>query len=331
MAAPAPGSGVTDRALLERLCRGPASGAELARELGLTRGAVWKRIEALREAGVEVAAQAGRGYALARPIELLDADAIEAGLSAAAHAELARIELRFEVDSTNALALREQAPDQGTAIYLAERQMAGRGRRGRAWASPLAAHLYLSLSRRFDGGVAALQGLSLAVGVAVAEALHALGHVQVGLKWPNDLVAEGKKLGGILVEVGGDAAGPMRVVVGLGLNVAMPAPAAEAIDQPWCDLASLSSTTPSRQAVCVALLDALLPMLARFEREGLRPFVAAWNRHDLLRGHAVNVFEGGRVHEGVAAGIADDGALRLTLPDGGERLYHAGEATLRAA
>lgn len=331
MAAPAPGRGVSDRALLARLCQGPASGAELARELGLTRGAVWKRIEALREAGVEVDARAGRGYALARPVELLDAETLRAGLSAPARAELARIDLRFELDSTNALALRELPPDQGTAVYLAERQMAGRGRRGRAWASPLAAHLYMSLSRRFDGGVAALQGLSLAVGVAVAEALHSLGYAQVGLKWPNDLLAESRKLGGILVEVGGDAAGPMRVVIGLGLNVAMPATAAETIDQPWCDLASISPRPPSRQAVCVALLDALLPMLQRFEREGLAPFVQAWDRYDLLRGRAVQVFEAGRVHEGVAAGIADDGALRLTGPDGGERRYHAGEASLRAA
>lgn len=322
---------MSDRALLERLCQGPASGAQLARELGLTRAAVWKRIEALREAGVDISAQAGRGYALARPMDLLDAATIPGALSAPARAELSRIDLRFEVDSTNALALRELPPDQGTAVYLAERQMAGRGRRGRTWASPLAAHLYLSLSRRFDGGIAALQGLSLAVGVAVAEALHALGHVQVGLKWPNDLMVDGRKLGGILVEIGGDAAGPMRVVIGLGLNVTMPPSAADTIDQPWCDLASLSSTPPSRQLVCVALLDALLPMLRRFESEGLRPFVDGWNRHDLLLGRAVQVFEAGRVHEGVAAGIADDGALRLTHPDGGERLYHAGEASLRAA
>lgn len=323
---------MSDRALLARLCRGPASGAELARELGLTRAAVWKRIEALRSAGVDVDASPGRGYALARPLELLDGAAIAAALSPAAHAELDGLEVLFETDSTNAVALREPAPARGTRVWFAERQTAGRGRRGRDWASPLAAHVYLSLSRRFDGGVAALQGLSLAVGVAAAEALHAAGYPQAGLKWPNDLLAEGRKLGGILVEVGGDAAGPMRVVVGLGLNVAMPPSAAQAIDQPWCDLVSLSATPPSRQAVCVALLDALLPMLARFEREGLAPFVAAWNRHDLLRGRAVRLVEGGRVHEGVAAGIADDGALRLSPPEGGEpRFFHAGEASLRAA
>lgn len=323
---------MSDRDLLARLCRGPASGAELASELGLSRAAVWKRIEALRGAGVEIAAQAGRGYALVRPLELLDADALAAALSPAARSEMAALDLRFEVDSTNALALREPVPARGTAVWLAERQQAGRGRRGRDWASPLAAHVYLSLSRRFDGGVAALQGLSLAVGVAATEALHALGYTRVGLKWPNDLLADGKKLGGILVEVGGDAAGPMRGVVGLGVNVAMPKTVADTIDQPWCDLASLSPQPPSRQAVCVALLDALLPMLARYEHEGLRPYLAAWNRHDLLAGRAVRLVEGGRVHEGVAAGIADDGALRLTPPGGGEaRHFHAGEASLRAA
>jgi BirA family biotin operon repressor/biotin-[acetyl-CoA-carboxylase] ligase len=321
---------MTDRDLLQRLCRAPASGAELARELGVTRGAVWKRIESLRAAGVGVDAVPGRGYALARPLELLDANAITAALSAPARAELAGLELLFETDSTNARALQAPPPERGTRVFLAERQSAGRGRRGRGWISPLAAHVYLSLSRRFEGGIAALQGLSLAAGVAAADALHALGHREVGLKWPNDLLAGGRKLGGILVEVGGEAAGPVRAVVGLGINVAMPASAARDIDQPWCDLASLSQAPVSRQAVCVALLDALLPMLARFEREGLAPFLPGWARHDLLAGHAVRVVEGDREFEGVALGISADGALRLRHGDG-ERLCHAGETSLRAA
>ena len=321
---------MSDRALLVRLCRGPASGAELAREFGITRGAVWKRVEALRAAGVNVQARPGAGYALSAPLALLDADAIAAGLSPPAHAELAGLELLFETDSTNAVALREPAPAAGTRVWLAERQTAGRGRRGRRWASPLAAHVYLSLSRRFDGGLVALQGLSLAVGVAAADALHALGFGQVRLKWPNDLVADGRKLGGILVETGGEAGGPVRVVVGLGLNVAMPASAARGIDQPWCDLASLAAGTPSRQAVCVALLDALLPMLARFEREGLAAFLDGRARHDALAGQRVQLHLGDRVAEGVALGIAADGALRLREADG-ERRHHAGEASLRAA
>lgn len=321
---------MSDRALLLRLCRGPASGAELARELGITRSAVWKRIETLRAAGVEVQARPGEGYALASPLALLDPQAIAAALAPEARAELAGVEVLFETDSTNAVALREPAPARGARAWLAERQTAGRGRRGRRWASPLAAHVYLSLSRRFEGGLPALQGLSLAVGVAAAEALHALGYAGVRLKWPNDLMADGRKLGGILVEIGGEAGGPMRAVVGLGLNVAMPASAAREIDQPWCDLASLSDAPPSRQAVCVALLDALLPMLARFEREGLSAFLDGWARHDMLAGQRVRLHLGDRVVEGVALGVAADGALRLREADG-ERRHHAGEASLRAA
>jgi BirA family biotin operon repressor/biotin-[acetyl-CoA-carboxylase] ligase len=321
---------MSDRALLARLCDGPASGATLARELGITRSAVWKRIESLRAAGVDIGAMPGRGYALAQPVRLLDAARLAAALSPAARAELASLEVLFDTDSTNAVALREPLPARGCGVCFAERQTAGRGRRGRAWRSPLAAHVYLSVARRFDGGIAALQGLSLAVGVAAAEALHGLGYRGVGLKWPNDLLADGRKLGGILVEVGGDAAGPLRVVVGLGLNVAMPAAAAREIDQPWCDLASLSGAAPDREAVCVALLDALLPMLARFEREGLAPYLEAWSRHDLLAGRPVRITEGGRIHEGIALGIDADGALRLRGADG-ERRCHAGEASLRAA
>jgi BirA family biotin operon repressor/biotin-[acetyl-CoA-carboxylase] ligase len=321
---------VSDQALLQRLCQGPASGAQLARELHITRSAVWKRVQSLRAAGVDVQASPGRGYALAHPVQLLDAGTLVAALSAPARAELSSLHVLFDTDSTNAAALREPAPARGADVWLAERQRAGRGRRGRAWASPLAAHVYLSVSRRFDGGVAALQGLSLAVGVAVAEALHGLGYTRVGLKWPNDLLADGRKLGGILVEVGGDAAGPLQVVVGLGLNVAMPAAAAAGIDQPWCDLDSLSPVRALRPQVCVALLDALLPALARFEREGLAPFLPGWARHDLLAGHPVRLHEGGRVHEGLALGIRGDGALRLQQP-GGERSFVAGEASLRAA
>lgn len=327
---------MNDRALLARLCAGPASGAELAREFGVTRAAVWKRIEALRAAGAGIDARAGVGYALQPPLQLLDADALRTALAAPAADELAALDVLFETDSTNAEALRTPPPVRGTHVFLAERQTAGRGRRGRGWSSPLAAHVYLSLSRRFDGGIATLQGLSLAVGVVVAEALHALGYPQVGVKWPNDLLADGRKLGGILVEVGGDAAGPMRVVVGVGVNVAMPSAAGADIAQPWTDLATLAGATPgaappSRHAIAVALLDGLLPMLARFERDGLAPFLPAWRKHDVLAGRPIRLHEGDRVHDGVALGVDADGALRLRGDDGRERRVHAGEASLRAA
>ena len=180
---------MNDRELLERLARAPAGGSELAREFGLTRAAVWKHIQALREAGVEIRARPGQGYAPSTPPDLLDRERILSALPADVAADLADCEVAWQIDSTNAELLRRPAT-AGLQCLLAEAQTAGRGRRGRSWASPLAAHLYLSLQRRFDGGVAALSGLSIAVGVAAAEALRALGFAQVGLeaaersRWP---------------------------------------------------------------------------------------------------------------------------------------------------
>ena len=151
----------------------------LAREFGLTRAAVWKHIDSLRQAGVEILAQPGQGYALAAPLDLLDPQAIASALPPDVAAGIDACNVAWEIDSTNAELLRRPAT-AGAQILLAESQTAGRGRRGRQWASPLAAHLYLSLQRRFDGGVAALAGLSIAVGVATAEALRALGFPRSG-------------------------------------------------------------------------------------------------------------------------------------------------------
>ncbi len=320
---------MNERELLARLIAGPVSGDALAEASGLTRAAIWKKISALREAGVAIDAQAGRGYALAQPLDLLDAEAILAGIEPAQRAGIAGLETAWHIDSTNSELLRRPAPAQGTAILLAERQSGGRGRRGRAWSSPLAANLYLSLSRQFGGGLARLGGLSLVAGVAAADALHALGYRGVRLKWPNDLLAEGRKLGGILVEGGGEHAGPVRAVVGLGINVRMPAAAAEAIGQPWIDLASIRADSPPRDAIAAALIGSLLAAFERFDAEGLAPFLPRYEAYDALRGENVAVLIGDAAHAGVALGVAADGALRVRLADG-ERAFHSGEVSVRA-
>lgn len=323
-----------ERALLQRLIAGPVSGDTLARENGETRAAVWKRIEGLREAGVAIEARAGRGYALAQPLDLLDADAIVLAMPATARALLADLEVAWSIDSTNSELLRREVPRDGVAVLLAERQTDGRGRRGRNWASPLAANLYLSLARGFDGGLARLGGLSLVAGVAAAEALRALGFEGVQLKWPNDLVvvedSHLRKLGGLLVEGGGEHAGPVRAVVGLGLNVRMPAAHGRAIDQPWIDLATLASgAPPSRNAVAAALLAALLPALARFDRDGLPAFLSRHGELDALAGRAIMLHGGDGDRTGTALGLAADGALRVRLDDGQVRAFHAGEVSVR--
>lgn len=323
-----------ERTLLQRLAAGPVGGDVLAREAGLTRAAVWKRIDALRDAGIAIKASPGRGYQLEQPLDLLEADAIRTALPKPVRTQLAALDVAWSLDSTNSELLRRDTPPHGCAVLLAERQTGGRGRRGRAWASPLAAHVYLSLARRFDGGLARLGGLSLVAGIAACEALRELGYAGVGLKWPNDLVVgEGhglRKLGGLLVEGGGEAAGAARAVIGLGLNVRMPDAAAKHIDQPWIDLASMSPSPSSRNAVVTMLLSHLLPALQQFDAEGLAPFLARYAALDALSGRGLRVHEGERAWPATALGIADDGALRVRDGEGRERFVHAGDVSVRA-
>ena len=326
-----------ERDLLQRLVAGPASGDALARESGHTRAAIWKRIEALRAAGVDIEAQSGRGYALSQPLELLDADAILARLPAQQRAQVAGFEVAWSLDSTNSELLRRATPIDGATVLLAERQTGGRGRRGREWASPLAANLYLSVARHYSGGLARLGGLGLVAGVAAVEALHALGIDGVGLKWPNDLVVDDgsgqdralRKLGGVLIEGGGEHAGPVRAVVGLGLNLRMPAAFAAGIDQPWIDLATLSGRTPvARNEVAAIVVARLLANLERFDNVGLAPFLDDYRRVDAIVGCQIVVQAGDIQHAGTALGVADDGALRVRI-EGAVRDFHAGEVSVR--
>ncbi len=307
---------------------GELSGTALAARLGITRAAVWKQVERLRALGVAIEAERGRGYRLERPLELLDADRIVASLSPAARTVLRGIEIHFELDSTNAALLRRAPGDAHGRVCLAEHQMAGRGRRGRTWQSPLAANLYASFGWRFEGGAAALAGLSLAVGVVVRETLARSGVPGVALKWPNDLVAHGRKLGGILIELGGEIAGPCDAVIGIGINVAMPRGAGSAIGQPWIDVAALAPNA-TRGALAAALVDLLLPALERFEHYGFASFRAAYESADALCGRPI-VLELGRERvEGEALGVDADGALRVRVA-GAERRYASGEVSVRA-
>ncbi|KRG69557.1 bifunctional biotin--[acetyl-CoA-carboxylase] ligase/biotin operon repressor BirA [Pseudoxanthomonas dokdonensis] len=319
-----------EQALLRQLAAGPVSGDALAREAGLTRAAVWKRIQALREAGLVIDARPGQGYQWSTPLALLDAAAISAELAPAVRQQLQSLEVAWSLDSTNAELLRRPTPREGVAALLAEQQTQGRGRRGRQWASPLAANLYLSVARHFSGGLARLGGLSLVAGVAVAEALREAGFHEVGLKWPNDLVAGERKLGGLLIEGGGEHGGPVRAVIGLGINVRMPAPFAARIDQPWIDLANWQQPVPSRNQLAARILSRLLPALDTFDRDGLACFSQRYATLDVLRGRAVDVHQGdGSVQHGLAEGIADDGALQVRI-DGRLQAVHAGEVSIRA-
>jgi BirA family biotin operon repressor/biotin-[acetyl-CoA-carboxylase] ligase len=303
------------------------SGSALAERLGVSRTAVWKQVERLREAGVGIEAWAGRGYRLAAPLELLDEAALRGMLAPATRARLGDLAVHWQLDSTSSELLRRAEHDPRDLLAcIAELQTAGRGRRGRRWHTPLGGGIALSVLKRFDAGMASLAGLSLAVGVAAVDALAACGIGEVALKWPNDLVARGAKLGGILVELGGDALGPCHAVIGLGLNLRLGADA-KAIDQRAIDLAALAPD-PSRTHVVASLLDHLVAALDRFAAHGFAAFADAYARHDVLRGRDVDVVRGDTRRRGVARGIDARGALRVAF-DGREEAVDAGEVSLR--
>ena len=268
--------------------------------------------------------------------DLLDSDLILSRLEPQVRARLASLHVVPSVDSTNAELLRRPVPEGGlAAALLAERQLAGRGRRGRDWASPPGGNLYLSLARGFSGGLARLEGLSLVAGIAAVEALRALGYGEVRLKWPNDLVVvlDGTlhKLGGVLVEGAGTGAGQARAVLGLGINVHMPPDALATVGQPWCELAGLPGQCPSASELAAAVLGHWVPALDQFDREGLAPFLPRYRSLDALAGAPVAVVSGDRTVHGMACGVAGGGALRVRLEDGTERAFHSGEVSVRGA
>lgn len=319
------------RDLVGALADGQAwSGSELARRFGVTRAAVWKRLDELRDAGLPIAAEAGRGYRLALPLELLDPARIGALLPAALAARLGVIEVHWEIDSTSSELMRSAAGRGDLSVCLAEQQTAGRGRRGRAWKSPPLCNVYLSVLKRFGQGMGNLSGLSLAVGVAVVRALESCGAAGLGLKWPNDVLAPAGKLAGILVELGGEFLGPCHAVIGIGVNLYLPAAVRAAIDQPAADLAGLCTPLPTRNTVVAALLRELAEVLDQFAQSGFAPLREAFEQRDLLRGCALTLSDAHGSQAGEGAGVDARGALLLRQGDT-IAAFDSAEVTVRKA
>lgn len=308
------------------------SGQQLADALGVSRTAVWKQLNKFAEqTGVEIESVRGKGYRIPGGLDLLDVAAVREGLSPVAASLLRELIIAPAIDSTNAeLMRRAQAGVSGGLVCVAEQQSAGRGRRGRSWVSPFAGNLYLSLLWDFRSGAAALEGLSLAVGVAVARALTQACGVEPALKWPNDIQHDGAKLGGVLLEMSGDADGACQVVVGIGINVAMPRGAAGEIDQAWTDLRTLAPDCPPRSALLAALLNTLLPLLNDFETQGFAPWRDAWQALDAFADASVVLDTGARQMAGIARGVDERGALQLETTTGIQAVY-GGEISLRGA
>jgi BirA family biotin operon repressor/biotin-[acetyl-CoA-carboxylase] ligase len=310
------------------------SGAELAEALGVSRSAVWKQLNGLEFLGVQHAAVSGKGYRLPHPLELLDSAKILDYLDQEKNrALISGLEIHDQIDSTNSYLsslARQNAPSG--MICLAERQLAGKGRRGRQWISPYGSNILLSILWRFQQGPAAISALSLAIGVAVIRALRRLNIDNAGLKWPNDIYSEGKKLGGILIEVAGENEGPCYAVTGLGLNLFLPEEEAESIEQPWTDLSRITGGRRiGRNRLASELISQIVAVLADFEQTGLAAYLDEWREYDCLRGEWGSVFIGTQQFEGTLEGIDAQGFLLMPDAEGRQRAFASGEVSFRRA
>jgi BirA family biotin operon repressor/biotin-[acetyl-CoA-carboxylase] ligase len=305
------------------------SGEELAQHLNVSRGTVWKQVETVREAGLDVFAVRGRGYRLAQPFELLEREQILGHMDGISRAQLGPLDIHWSIESTNGW-LMEQAK-QGASpghTVLSELQTNGRGRRGRFWQSPLGGNIYLSQLWHINEGLSSVSGLSLATAVALIRALRKVVAMEAGVKWPNDILVQGKKLAGILLEISGEPAGPCHVVVGLGINVKLSNTAAQAIDQPWTDLYTLTGRPLARNRLVAQLIMELMRVHRSAEQQKLLPYLQEWRALDSYLGKQVELHSANGVFTGVVRGIDNSGALQLAH-NGQLMRFHSGEVSLR--
>lgn len=297
------------------------SGEQLGETLGMSRAAINKHIQTLKSWGLDVYTVTGKGYSLPAPIQLLDEQTI------LAQVEQGNVSVIPVIDSTNQYLLERMHDMPSGAACIAEYQQAGRGRRGRQWFSPFGANLYMSMYWRLEQGPAAAMGLSLVIGIIMAETLRSLGADEVRVKWPNDIYLNDRKLAGILVELTGKTGDAAQIVIGAGINLAMRTADASQINQGWINLQE-AGVTVNRNELAARLINRLREALPLFEQEGLAPFVARWAALDNFINRPVKLLIGEREVHGIARGVDSQGGLLLEQ-DGEIKAWVGGEISLR--
>jgi len=299
------------------------SGEQLGERLGMSRAAINKHVQTLRDWGIEIFTVPGKGYSLPEPIQLLDETLIRSSITQG------NIAVLPVIDSTNQYLLDRLNELHSGDACVAEYQQAGRGRRGRKWISPFGSNLYISMYWRLDQGPAAAIGLSLVIGIVMAEVLRDLGAAEVRVKWPNDLYLQDRKLAGILVELTGKTGDAAQIVVGAGVNLMMRKAQAEDISQSWINLQE-AGVRIDRNMLAIRLVTELRTALKCFEQEGLAPFLSRWEKLDNFINRPVKLIIGEKEIVGISRGIDEQGALLLER-DGVIKPWVGGEISLRSA
>ncbi len=306
------------------------SGQKLADELKVSRTVIWKAVQELQENfGLDIYAVSGRGYRISEPLELFDQAKLIKNMSDSGVDLDYSLHLHTRLDSTNQFLLDKTSNQSTYQVCLAEKQDKGRGRRGRSWESPFAKNIQLSVSKTIDCPMNNVSGLSIAIAASLADYLYKIGLHKIAIKWPNDLYVDYKKLAGLLLEIRGEAEGPVKVVVGLGLNLDMTGVKPDKIDQPYTDLKTvLPASGLSRNDIASGLVLACINTIQRYEKHGLSDFIDLWKKFDLYQGEAVTLSSASSVETGIYQGIDEQGNLKL-MQDNEMHVYHAGEVSLR--
>lgn len=317
-------------AILQALKNGEfISGQLLGEQLGISRAAVAKHIKSLCELGLDIYKVNNKGYCLKQEIALISKPELQAEYQKLS-GQVGNFETFASIDSTNTELMQritsKQALTSG-AVVVAEMQNAGRGRRGRVWQSPFGANLYYSYYWLLDDGLQAAMGVSVAVGLAVFDCIKALYNVEVSLKWPNDILVNNQKLAGVLVELDGQPEGPCHLVIGIGLNIAMPESASEHIDQAWVDLKRLGLEV-NKNELAAALTYYLEQRLAQYQATGLSEMYSEWNKVNAFAEQLITLNTGQKTWQGICVGIDKQGGLVLRQ-DGIEKTYYGGEISVR--
>ena len=299
------------------------SGEQLGERLGMSRAAINKHIQTLRDWGVDVFTVPGKGYSLPEPIQLLDEEQI------ARQIEHGRVTVLPVIDSTNQYLLDRLSELQSGDACVAEYQQAGRGRRGRKWFSPFGSNLYLSMYWRLEQGPAAAIGLSLVIGIVIAEVLQSLGADKVRVKWPNDLYLQDRKLSGILVELTGKTGDAAQIVSGAGINLMMRRVESDVVNQGWISLQE-AGISIDRNQLAACLIKELRAGFKLFENEGLAPYLGRWEKLDNFINRPVKLIIGDKEIFGISRGIDAQGALLLEQ-EGVIKPWIGGENSLRGA
>ena len=294
------------------------SGEELAASFGITRAGINKYMKVLREWGVDFTSVQGKGYCLIAPIDLIKKCKIDHYYQADSRCEILPI-----IDSTNQYLLDKIGQLRSGDSCVAEFQSKARGRRGRKWFSPFGSNLYFSMYWQLEQGVAAAMGLSLVVGIVIADTLRELSGQDIKVKWPNDLYLNDQKLAGILVELAGKTGDCAHAIIGIGVNLMMTNPDPNIVNQKWANLGKVD-----RNLLVARIVKNLNIKLSEFEKQGLAPFISDWNRLDNFANRPVKLLIGDNIIRGIAKGINEQGALMLEQ-DGKIHAHIGGEISLR--